>query len=167
MSKQEFIFEYKNKINWPGQKRAVGTALQVQMDTATNDLAIIIDDYKPTRSSKSLKAYWVLIGIVTKWMNDKGHYFTKDEVSDYFKLQVGHKIKVNNLILREASVGGKENLYTYIPKSISDSSQCKFEDMKKLIDFIIEFGARNNIPGCEIRDNDLEYIKEFYEKSNK
>ena len=96
---------------------------------------------------KELRGYWVLIGVVTKWMNEQGNYFTKEEVSDWFKIQCGHKRRIKGV---------------EIPRSIAVKSDCTWQDMSKLIDYIERFGAENNIVGCELRSGDKEEMKKGF-----
>lgn len=46
MNKKEYIFKYENKANWKGQRRAIGTALQILIDTMQKDFKITIEEVR-------------------------------------------------------------------------------------------------------------------------
>jgi hypothetical protein len=62
--KSEFIFEYDKKLNWDRQKRTIGTALQIRMDTATTSLIVTVDELKKGKSYKQLKGYFRLVNLI-------------------------------------------------------------------------------------------------------
>tara|TARA_R110000868_G_scaffold386269_1_gene654478 strand:- start:151 stop:381 length:231 start_codon:yes stop_codon:yes gene_type:complete len=49
MDKKEYIFKYENKANWKGQRAAIGTALQILIDTKKEDFKITIEPHKTER----------------------------------------------------------------------------------------------------------------------
>lgn len=144
--KREAIFKYDNKNNWDGQRVAVSTALKIDLDNARGDMRVIIEPYKP-RGEKALRGYWMLLGVIEKWMREQGNHFNKEELSDYFKFQVSHSKCLND---------------TWVVRSIANNSDCTYDDMKKLLDYIIQFGAENNIKGCELTsEQEREFINYY------
>lgn len=146
MIKKEFIFSLAKKDTWAGQKKAVEFALNLFIDNTKTDLKITVENYKP-KGDKALRGYWLLLGVVEKWMQEQGNSYNKEELSDYFKLQVSHSMKLNG---------------QFIPRSISNKSDCTFEDLKKLIDYIVRFGDENNIKGCELRNGQEQEFIDYY-----
>ncbi|MDR0572379.1 MAG: hypothetical protein LBG48_06020 [Rickettsiales bacterium] len=96
---------------------------------------LLTEEIKPKRSKKQLRAYWRLIEVIRSWMNkqDKDNCFTKEEVSDYFKILAGFYKEKNGIKLA---------------KSISDKSDCTKEDMKIILNNMLEFGKQFNIRDC-------------------
>ncbi len=144
-----FIFTINrenNKNIWIAFKTAMKA-----WGTTGKDFKVTIDKIR----GNELKAYWVLISIVTNWMNEQGNHFTKEEVSDWFKMRCGH-YKTIQLNQFDNSVE--------VPRSIALKSDCTWEEMSRLIDYILQFGAENNIKGCELKEKDREEIKELYSK---
>ena len=142
----KLIFKQDNRKNWQNIK----TNLLQIIDEAKKDFEVEVKELKRNRSGQALRAYWVLIKAVTDWMNSQGNCFTKENVSDYFKIQSGHA-----RIVRMYSV----------PKSISDRADCRREDMERLINTVLIFGAENGIENCYIEDRDLKGILDYYDKS--
>lgn len=157
MTKTTYTFT-KQKNTPPTEEEVLEwKRLQKELRTTFKDWLLKLYDTKPVdfkvtidkvRGSE-LRAYWVLIGVVTSWMNEQGNHFTKEEVSDWFKLRAGH------------SKGMYEER---ISRSIAVKSDCTWQDMKKLIDYIIQFGAENQIRGCELKKRDEEELEKLYHK---
>ena len=139
-----FIFTRESKDNVWGSLKI---AMKVWFDNK-GKFEVVIRDYKKERGEKALKAYWVLISIVRGFMNKKcGNNFTKEEISDYFKMQAGHKKRVNGVD---------------IPRSIANNAGCTWEDMRAILDYVLRFGAENNIRGCEITTMQEQEYKNYY-----
>ncbi len=102
------------------------------------------------RSGQQLKAYWVLIGLITDYMNEQGNLFSPEEVSSWVKIQANHY----------HWVGGEK-----IARSIANKSDATVDDMKKIINFILHFGVEHEIRGCEISNAELDSLLRFYEKN--
>lgn len=101
------------------------------------------------RSGQQLRAYWLLIQIVKMWMNEKGNNFSNEEVSCWFKIKAGFYTEINGL---------------KIPKSISDKACCTKDDMKNLIDCILDFGIKNDIDNLFIDSYDYQSLMDYYDK---
>lgn len=115
-------------------------------------IIVNIDYFYKKNSNKQLRAYWRLIKVCKVFMNDNGNNFTDEEVSIYFKLKSSHYTEVDAV---------------KIPRSIALESGTTTQEMKQLIDTILEFGLEFNIDGCEICNDELESLLEYYEKNNK
>ena len=115
-------------------------------------VVVDIDLFYKSRTGNQLRAYWRLIKVCKNFMNSFGNNFDDETVSDYFKLKSGHYTELNGVKL---------------PKSIANNSGTTTEDMKKIIDTILEFGLDNNIDGCEICSDELKSLLEYYENYEK
>ena len=113
-----------------------------------DDIQVEVKSFR-TRSGQQLRAYWALIGVVRLWMNEQGNKFSDENVSDYFKIKSGHYTAIDNQI---------------ISKSISNKSDCTKEQMEAIINTILQFGAENDIKGCEIADEEFGQLLRFYQK---
>src|SRR5210317_531058 len=133
MTKKTFVFINKYKKDWKNWWSDFSHLRNTWVDSK-KDFQITIEPYKKLRGEQALKGYWVLIGIVQKYINDDcGNNYTKEEISDYFKLRAGHQKRINSVQLNAVKVGGNYSLYEYLPRSIANNSGCTYEDMKKLI----------------------------------
>ncbi len=103
------------------------------------------------RSGNQLRAYWVLINLITDYMNEQGNFFSPEEVSSWVKIQANHY----------HWVGGEK-----IARSIANKSDATVDDMKKIINFILDFGIEHNIRGCEISNAELDALLKFYEEAD-
>ena len=148
MNKKQFIFNKDNKSRWQ-EIAANATRLLQSMLYASTDFQLTVEPYSKDRSQNSLRAYWVLIDVVRNWMNDKGNNFSKEEVSSYFKIRSGFYSEMD---------GEK------LPKSIANNSGCTYDDMRNIIESIINFGIENGIEDCEIVNTDLWDLLENYSK---
>ncbi len=156
---QQFIFNYKDKEkNWYNQK----VALLMTIDNATSDFVVKIEDFKDS-TPKALRAYWRLIGIVTDYINSTSpdYKWSKEEISDNFKEQVGHAIRVPQIIFGDSTDditirnGDKTK-----PKSISRKSGCTYEEMNRLIEKVLQFGS--DIPDCVLTPAEDMEFKKYY-----
>lgn len=139
-----FVFTQENKENVWG---AFKVALKA-WHTSHKKFEVVIREYRQERGEQALKAYWVLIGIVQQYMNKNcGNTFTKEEISDYFKMQAGHKRRVNEID---------------IPRSIANNAGCKWDDMKNILDYILRFGVEHEIRGCEITTMQKQEYYKYY-----
>lgn len=164
MTKKTFTYLQQTKASDWYNINADLKSLMHKWQDSNKDFEITIGPRTNPRGEKALRAYWMLIGVVQKWMQDQGNIFTKEELSDYFKVQSGHKRRVNNVQLCDIEVVGSDNeqFYSYIPRSIANNSGCTFEDMKVLIDYILRFGEGNNIAGCMIEPYEWREFKTYY-----
>ena len=105
----------------------------------------------------------MLIDVVNVWMVDQGNHFTSEELSDYFKIQSGHRTEINNVnIMGSVKVREGEEHTTYIPKSIARNSGCTYDEITHLINYILQFGFDNDIVGCEIKPYEWQEFKRYY-----
>lgn len=108
---------------------------------------ITIENQHLTRTQKQLRSFWLLINKTKSWMNEQGNNFTQEQVCYYFKIKSG---------LYEEKDGIK------MPKSISNFGGVSKQEMKQLIDTVLEFGIDNNIPDCIIEPYELSSLLENY-----
>lgn len=108
------------------------------------DFKVIID-----KVSYKIPAYWVLIGIVKDWYFEQGNIYTKEQVSEMFKHLAGHTQILNSV---------------EVSRSIATNSNCTWQDMNKLLKYIIAFGEENGIVGCNIKEKERDLIKNSFEK---
>lgn len=161
---KEYTFRYDNKSNWEGQRQAIGTALKAIFTSAKGDFVVKIENFKES-SPKALRAYWRLIGVITDYINSTSpdYKWSKEEISDVFKEEVGHVVKKDMNIIW--SVDKKCTLwhgsrYIKTPKSIARNSGCTYEEMDRLIEKLLQFGS--GIPGCELTTPEkAEFIKYY------
>lgn len=164
MTKKTFTFINKYKNDWRRWWTDFSDERNKWVDSK-KDFQITIEPYKKLRGEKALRGYWVLIGVVQKYMNeDCGNNWTKDEISDYFKLRAKHSKRINNVQVEK--IADVNTFYEHIPRSIANNSGCTYEEMKGLIDYILRFGAENNIVGCELKSSDWQEFELYYGVKN-
>lgn len=148
MAEETLVFTQENKKNW---NILLETTREIyrRCSESGKDFQITIGNYSSKRSSGQLKAYWSLIKTVKDYMNQPlfGNNFTDEEVSNYMKDKARHYVVIN----KQEILG-----------SISNKSGCTKEQMKKLIETIIEFGIDNKIPNCDIVDYELDNLLANY-----
>ena len=110
---------------------------------------IIVDVEKAVnqRSGKQLRSFWLLISVVRNFFLENGNNWSSDDIASYFKIKAGLYKELNGV---------------KIPNSISNKAHATKEDMEKLIDCIIEFGAENNIENCYLLDEEREMLLNYY-----
>ena len=99
-----------------------------QVFRTKKSFAVTISDVK--RSKPQLRAYWVLVRAVKKWMQEQGNVYSENEVSDFLKIQAGFY----------SEIAGQK-----IAKSISNKSNITVLEMESLINSILKFGAEMQI----------------------
>lgn len=159
---KQFIFRKENKLNWEGQRQAIGVALKVAIDTAKGDFVVNVDDYKES-SPKALRGYWRLIGLITDYINSSSssdYKWKPEEISDNFKEQVGHTRLTNTIRFGKnkdviIDLGGKVK-----PKSIAKNSGCTYEEISRLIEKLLQFGSE--IPDCILTTAEDMEFKKYY-----
>ena len=164
MTKSTYIIDNKNpKID------SIATNLIKELNSWVQEaknkqssFQVTLEPYKEKRSGKQLAAYWVLIKVVKDWMNNPEHgdsnNYSDKQVSDWVKIKAGHCLMV----------GGSSNGHyplnnISMAKSISDKSDCTRDDMARIINWIVIFGAEMDIPNCEIKDDELDKLLKYYE----
>lgn len=141
-----FIFKQSNKTNWYNVRDQLTATLndifrRVSFGDYREDFEIEIKKICKKRSGNQLKAFWVLISVVKKYFNSHGNHFTDEQVAEYFKRVADHVTKIAG-----ETVG----------KSIANKSDCTVEDMERIINTILQFGAVHNIENCYIEPRDLQ-----------
>lgn len=101
------------------------------------------------RSKPQLRAYWVLVRAVKKWMQEQGNFYNENEVSDFLKIQAGFY----------SEIAGQK-----IAKSISNKSNITVLEMEQLINYILQFGAEMQIADCVIKNQDLEEMLNYFKE---
>lgn len=124
-------------------------AFSIIKKVVENGDPVILEAEKLTnkRTEKQLKGYWVLINSLVAFFNENGLYYTKEMVSDVFKIKAG---------LYKEIQGVK------VPLSISNKSKRTKQQMERLIDTIMEFGMENNIQDCWLNDGEKMEILNSY-----
>lgn len=143
----------KEIFHFPKSAQRIGVEFGQLIERIRNfpakDFEVEIRSVGNKRSGQQLKAYWVLINLITDYMNDQGNLFSPEEVSSWVKIQSGHY----------HWVGGEK-----IARSIANKSAATVEEMRKIINFIIHFGIEHNIKGCDISNAELDNLLRFYEE---
>ncbi len=85
-------------------------------------------------------------------MNNQGNNFDDETVSDYFKLKSGHYAEIDGIKL---------------PRSIALDSGTTTQEMRTLIDIILEFGLDNEIEDCYIENQELDELLKYYENQKR
>ena len=101
------------------------------------------------RSKPQLRAYWVLVRAVKKWMQEQGNFYNENEVSDFLKIQAGFYLEI---------AGQK------IAKSISNKSNITVLEMEQLINYILQFGAEMQIADCVIKNQDFKEMLNYFKE---
>jgi len=173
MNKQ-FIFKYDNLENWA--KIRLSLDAEMLLKECTDIPCDFQVEIKPlnSRSKNALKAYWVLIGSIVKWDANNNGY--KQRVWDeWFKKEAGliEEIDMIPLIrmrhssspygLPDKNLARDLGLSWYITRSISNKGDVTKEEMERLINCVLKFGAENNVPNCEIINTELDKLLEFYD----
>lgn len=153
MQHLNFLFQQSKKDNWSQIRDQFTKSLndlfrRSSYGEVNNDFEIEIKELSKKRSGQQLKAFWVLIESVKRYMNAHGNNYTKDQIAEWFKIEAGHC----------DSIEGQR-----IGKSIANKSDCSKEQMEALITEILKFGAENDIKDCYIEDRELEELLKFYE----
>tara|TARA_Y100000310_G_scaffold75263_1_gene71530 strand:- start:4498 stop:4998 length:501 start_codon:yes stop_codon:yes gene_type:complete len=164
MKTSKFVFQII-KGKWTENLLTIKNCLFKRLDEliteSTQSFEITISPYSPEKSAKQLMAYWVLIKVVREYINNQqgGYEYSPEEISDYFKIEAGHCIEVSTKCL------GKEKEKK--PRSISKKSKTTREEMRNLINTIIEFGAIYDIEGCYIEDKELKDMLSYFKQEVK
>lgn len=157
---KQYIFHKNQKRNWDEQLETINNSLKAILDDPKSDFVVKIENYKES-SPKALRGYFRLIGIIKNYLNSvNNENWTDKEISDNFKEQVGHVIRVDSIRFGKfkdvlVDKGGKLK-----PKSIARNSGCTYEEMNRLIEKVLQFGS--DIPGCELTTPEkMEFIKYY------
>ena len=120
-----------------------------QVFRTKKSFAITISNVK--RSKPQLRAYWVLVRAVKRWMQEQGNVYSENEVSDFLKIQAGFY----------SEIAGQK-----IAKSISNKSNITVLEMESLINSILKFGAEMQVEDCIIKNQDLEEMLNYFRQDN-
>lgn len=155
-----FYFRQNNKEKWRDIRDCFDVTLNDLLRKIACEIAgggcnrgfeIEIREIAEKRSGQQLKAFWILIESVKRYMNGQGNKFSKEQVAEYFKIESGHFDLIN-----EIKIG----------RSIANNSDCTREDMEHLINTILKFGIEHDITDCFIEDRDLKELLKHYEGKN-
>lgn len=148
MAEETLIFTQDNKENWNILLETTREIYRRCSDSG-KDFQITIGSYSDKRSGSQLRAYWALIRTVQKYMNQPlfGNNYTEGEIDAYMKQKAGHHVMIDKKT---------------VPASISNKSNCTKEDMRNLIDTIVQFGIDHSIPNCDIADYELDRLLNNY-----
>jgi len=113
---------------------------------AKKPLEIHVCEYKEKRSGQQLRTWWRLITELTLFFNNAGNRFTKEQVSDYFKIKAGFC----------AELDGQK-----LPRSLAKKSDASMEEVSNLLETLLEFGAENNIE-LDINSKEKQEFIQYY-----
>ncbi len=179
---KEYIFRKEQKTNWNEQLSTLNNSLQAILDNAKGDFVVKIEDYKES-SPKALRGYFRLIGVIKNYVNSvNNENWTKDEMSDHFKLLAGYSFKFDMMPMwkmqyknHNSNLHSNGGLYyfdnganlVYLgerfvkkPKSLKRKHGCTYEEMSKLIETLIDFGS--DIPDCILTTTEDMEFKKYY-----
>lgn len=147
-----FAFRQANRESWHNVRDKLTFALNEIFRKSSfgeykKDFEVEITEINSKRSGSQLKVYWHLIKVVREYMNRGGNNYSKSVVDEWAKRGGGHYEIIN---------GEKYG------KSIANKSDCTIEDMRNIIEFILQFGAEHHIDECYIEDKDLEILLNYY-----
>jgi hypothetical protein len=176
MTKNSFVFKKSNQSQW--KSIAVECYRSIQSCLGGHkEFQIEIKPYS-FRSLNALRAYWVLINSIVKWDKDN-HGFKSDIWDEWFKREAGlievidlmtfWEVKYNKYNISHPTqlntdyqayndekciVLGKR--YIEKTKSISNKGDVTKEEMERLLNCVLKFGAKNEVPNCFIDDGEKE-----------
>lgn len=116
------------------------------VNQATKPLEIQIAEYKAKGSQAQLRTWWRLITELTLFFNNTGNRFTKEQVSDYFKIKAGFCVELD---------GQK------LPRSLAKKSDARMEEVSNLLETLLEFGTENNIE-LDINSKEKQEFIQYY-----
>jgi len=148
---KEYIFTQNTKSLWPVKAGAVGQRVMELSNECKQDFIVTIDKYSPKRSGKQLRAYWRMINVIRKFMQEEGTNWTQEEFSNHFKDKAG--------LYKESN--GMQAL-----KSISGKGETTVDEMKTLIEVVLQFGIDFEIKDCDIEPEELRELLKYYEVNN-
>lgn len=111
----------------------------------------------------AMPGYWVLISVLQKYMIGEGNMYLEDNygtiynvniperLSDWVKVEAGH--------CEVIEVKGRKYAE---PRSIAYKSDCTWQDMKQLLDFLLRFGQEHGIMGLELKPKDEDKIRKGF-----
>lgn len=121
------------KHTWQGLIPVEDAAIEALSSVPINQ-DVLISIHQP-RNIKAHRLWWALCGLVAEWSSDEGNAWTRDDVSDFFKLSLGH-------YRRAVDNHGKEYRF---PKSISFASLPESE-FRPLLSGAIEIAITHILP---------------------
>jgi len=155
MSK-EFVFNINNKQNWTGQKRAVGTALQIMMDNTKTSLLVKVGEYKEKKRHKQLRAFYECITqLLPQYNAQQLEQGKKEFFEDEFKFilkYVGGWFK---------TIENRKGETMPIEKSFKDITK---EEMVKVLNNIQKWAIDSGFDLCI--DEELRDFNEYYKITN-
>lgn len=152
MQSKTFAFTQLNRSNWHKVRDSFNTFLNdvirhVTVGKCGDDFEIEIHRVSKKRSGQQLRSYWRLVRIIKDYMNSLGNKFSDEEVSDWIKISAGYFKEIR---------GEK------IAKSIANKSDATVEDVKNILEFMLDFGAEHKIRDCNIASTEYDEIINFY-----
>jgi hypothetical protein len=182
MTKNQFIFKKENRDNWKSIAVECYRSIQSCL-SGSKEFLIEIKPYSK-RSYNALSAYWCLLKTIEDWHKkisvETGDNPQPKEVwSEWFKRDIGLLKEVDNLPFWKKKYKGveffcntdgeyyffkdgkKNELGKRIVKdarSLSNIGDVTKDEMERLINCVLKFGAENDIENCIILDQELENL---------
>ena len=112
----------------------------------------------------AMPGYWVLITVLQEYLLGEGNMYMVDNYSTIYNVNIQERL--SDWVKVEAGhcdvVKVKERDFAE-PRSIAYKSDCTWQDMKKLLDFLLRFGEENGIMGLELKAKDKDKIKKGFD----
>lgn len=109
-------------------------------------LEIHVCEYKEKRSGQQLRTWWRLISELTLFFNSHDNRFTKEQVSDYFKIKAGFCYEMDGIKL---------------PRSLSNKGDATLKEASNLLEILLQFGAENGVE-LEITDQETQNFINYW-----
>lgn len=118
---------------WQGLAPAEDAAIEALSSIPLNS-EVLVTIHQP-RNIRAHRLWWALCGMIAEWSSDEGSVWTKDDVSDFFKISLGHYRR---------AVDNHGNEWKF-PKSISFASLPESE-FRPLLSGAIEIASTHILP---------------------
>ena len=152
MQSKTFTFSQNNSSNWHKVRDTLNAFLNEIVRNSTlghckKDFEVEVRLISKKRSGAQLKSFWRLVRVIRDYMNSKGNFFNDEEIAAWIKISAGHFHTIN---------GEK------IAKSIANKSTTTVDDMIRILEFMLDFGAEHKIKDCYIASTEYDEIINFY-----
>jgi hypothetical protein len=134
--------EFSLKINNAKQKALL-------LFQSGKDFEVVVQDIQEKRSPKQLRGFWRLIDCIRDTLEERGHFFFSDEIKDLMLEKAGH-VKVIEGIKIVRSINGK-----------SDTTK---EEMKNIIESILNYAIEKGIHNCYLEEREKVELINYYKE---